>query len=401
MKKVFVSVLIFTMCITGFAACGGNNEVNPTPTAAVTEEPTITATEESIEEPTEVPTLEPTAEPTATVTIVPTETPVATPTKGLTASAEPEIEVGEYKGITLVSVSKDVLDAEISAMLESYSEMVEVSRAATEGDTVTIDFVGLKDGVAFEGGTAEGYNLILGSGSFIDGFEDGLIGAVAGEKRDLNLTFPENYGNEELAGQAVVFQVTVQAVMEERIPELTDEFIAGTYSDYATVAEFTEALHESLNTQSYYEQITEQLMASSEVKQYDEERVAAEQQILIEQYKAYAAYYGSYYGLDETTAITYLLGFESMEAFEEEKSNYARDMIKNSMVIEKIAELENFAMDDETYKSMVAEYAAKYGYEDSASFEAAYGGEETVRESLLAELVMKCVIENAVIVETQ
>ena len=101
-----------------------------------------------------------------------------------------KVTIGEYKGLALTSVSQEEVDAELDAMLQSYAELVEVDRAAKEGDTVNINFVGLLNGEPFEGGTDEseaGYDLVLGSNSFIDGFEDGLIGAVKGEKRDLNL----------------------------------------------------------------------------------------------------------------------------------------------------------------------------------------------------------------------
>lgn len=313
---------------------------------------------------------------------------------------EGKVTVGEYKGLTLTSVSQATVDEEIQSMLEYYAELQEVDRAAEDGDTVNIDYVGLKDGVAFDGGTAEGYDLVLGSGSFIDGFEDGLIGAVAGEQRDLNLTFPENYTSTDLAGQAVVFQVTVNSVMTEVVPELTDEFIAELYPKYPTVAEYTQALTDAMNRESYYEQVTELVMASSEVEKYNEDEVAEEKQALIDEYSNYAAYYGSYYGLDTETAIMYFLGFESMEAFEEEMGEYAYEVVKNSMIIKEIGKLENIELTDAFYTEKATEYATNYGYEDLASFEEAYG-EDYIRESLLAELVMDFIIENAVIVDAE
>jgi len=314
---------------------------------------------------------------------------------------EGKVTVGEYKGLTLTSVTQATVDEEIAAMLEHYAELVEVDRAAEDGDTVNIDYVGTKDGVAFEGGTAEGYDLVLGSGSFIDGFEDGLIGAVTGEVRDLNLTFPENYTNADLAGQAVVFNVTVNSVKEEVIPELTDAFVAEKFPDhYATVAEYTEALRETLNLETYYEQVTDQIMASSEVSKYNEDEVAVEKQALIEEYTSFASYYGSMYGLDTETAIQYFLGFESTEAFEEEMGNYAYDVVKNAMIIKEIAAKENIELTDEVYNAKVTEYAANYGYEDNASFIEVYG-EDMVRKSLLAELVMEFIIDNAVIADPQ
>lgn len=309
-----------------------------------------------------------------------------------------KVTVGEYKGLTLTSVSQAEVEEEIQAMLEYNSELVEVDRAAAEGDTVNIDYVGLLDGVAFEGGTAEGADLVLGSNSYIDGFEDGLIGAVAGEQRDLNLTFPEDYGKEELNGQAVVFQVTVNAVKETKIPELTDEFLAEKYPEYPTVAEYTEALRKAMNDETYYEQVTELLMASSEVEKYNEAEVLLQKQQLITEYTSYAEYYGSYYGLDTETAIMYFLGFESTEAFEEEMGNYAYEVVKNSMIIKEIAKAEGLEISKEEYETKAAEYATNYGFEDVASFEEAYG-KDIIEESILAEVVMKFIIDNAVITE--
>lgn len=314
-----------------------------------------------------------------------------------------KITIGEYKGLALTSVSQADVDAELQAMLEGLAELVEVDRAAVEGDTVNINFVGLLNGEPFEGGTDDseaGTDLELGSNSFIDGFEDGLIGVVAGEKRDLNLTFPEDYGVEELNGQAVVFQVTVNAVKETKIPELTDEFIAEKVPEYPTVAQYTEALRESMNQTTYYEQVTEQLMASSEVQKYNEAEVLVRKDMLIAEYTSYAEYYGSYYGLDTESAIMYFLGFESVDAFKEEMGKYAYDVEKNAMIIEEIAKIEGIEVSDEKYATEVAEMAEYYGYETVAEFEEA-NGKDNIVNSVLSELVMDFIIENAVITEAQ
>ncbi len=318
-------------------------------------------------------------------------------------SKEGKVTIGEYKGLALTNVSQETVDEELQTMMEGYAELVEVDRAAEDGDTVNINYTGLLNGEAFEGGTndsEEGTDLVLGSNSFIDGFEDGLIGAVAGEQRDLNLTFPENYGNEQLNGQAVVFKVTVNAVKTKLVPKLTDEFVAEKVPEYPTVAEYTEALREVLNRNSHYEQITEQLMASSEVEKYNEEEVAERKALLIAEYKSYAEYYGSYYGLDTETSIMYFLGFESMEAFENEMGSYAYEVEKNAMIIAEIAKAENIEVTDEVYQEKVAGLATYYGFEDVASFEEA-NGKDLIRDSILSELVMEFIIDNAVISDAE
>lgn len=316
---------------------------------------------------------------------------------------EGKVTVGEYKGLALTNVSQETVDKEIQAMLESYAELVEVDRAAVEGDTVNINYVGLKDGVAFEGGTMdaeEGTDLELGSGSYIEGFEEGLIGAVAGEKRDLNLTFPEDYGKEELNGQAVVFQVTVNAVKESVVPELTDAFLAEKYPDYPTVAQFTEALRDEMNMNSYYEQVTEQVMASSEVKKYNEANVLLRKQQLITERLEYAEQAAAYYGLDTAMALLYFVGYESEEALEEAMGEYAYEVEKNAMIIAEIAKLENIEVEDSYYNEQAAGMAEYYGYTDIASFEKAYG-KDTIKDAMISELVMQFIIENAVITDAQ
>ena len=149
------------------------------------------------------------------------------------------VELGQYKGIEIEAADRTVTDEEVQdavqSRLEANPDLVEVDRPAENGDTVNIDFVGLLDGVAFDGGTGENYDLELGSGSFIDGFEDGLVGAVKGQELSLELTFPDPYqNNPDLAGKDVVFDVTVNRVEEARTPELNDAFVQR-ISDFDTV----------------------------------------------------------------------------------------------------------------------------------------------------------------------
>ena len=140
----------------------------------------------------------------------------------------PEVTLGEYKGLEAEKDPTDVSDEEVEREIERLrkqnARMVSVDRAAENGDTVNIDYAGTKDGVAFEGGTAQGYNLVLGSNSFIPGFEEKLIGIKAEEERDLDLTFPEEYHSKELAGQAVVFHVKCNKVKYEELPAVDNDF---------------------------------------------------------------------------------------------------------------------------------------------------------------------------------
>ena len=141
---------------------------------------------------------------------------------------EPEVTLGEYKNLGLkkdkVKVTKEEIEHEIHHILERYAEIATKEGKVENGDIAIINFEGFKDGVAFEGGKAENYELEIGSNSFIPGFEEGIIGMSKGEEKDLNLTFPKDYASEELKGQKVVFKVKVNEIKERIIPELDKEF---------------------------------------------------------------------------------------------------------------------------------------------------------------------------------
>ena len=175
-----------------------------------------------------------------------------TPDKGgvvLTIETElyPEVTLGQYKGLEVpkheVKVEESEVDAEVGRMAERNARIETVDRAAANGDTVVIDFEGFVDDQPFQGGKAEDYSLTLGSGSFIPGFEDALVGAVAGEERDVNVTFPEDYSAKELAGKPAVFKCKVHEVKESIKPELDDEF-AKDVSEFDTL----DALKDDIRT---------------------------------------------------------------------------------------------------------------------------------------------------------
>jgi trigger factor len=163
-------------------------------------------------------------------------------------TVRPEVTLGEYKGLTAskaeVNVSDEDIDGELKPFIERATRLVSVERAAQKGDTVVIDFEGVKDGVPFEGGKAEDHTLELGSGNFVPGFEEQLEGAKVGDEKDIDITFPDDY-NAELAGQAVVFHVKVHEVKEKQAPVLDDEF-AKDVSEFETLAEFKQDLGDKL-----------------------------------------------------------------------------------------------------------------------------------------------------------
>ncbi|MBR6376530.1 MAG: trigger factor [Oscillospiraceae bacterium] len=167
-----------------------------------------------------------------------------------------EVELGQYKGLEAPKAELSVTDEEVEAELDrkanDVARIVTVERPAQEGDTVVIDYKGLKDGVPFDGGSAEGYELRLGSHSFIPGFEDQLIGAVAGDEKDLDITFPADYHAKELAGAPVVFQVKVHEVKETQVPAKDDE-LAKDVSEFDTLEELKADLRKGIETRKQEE----------------------------------------------------------------------------------------------------------------------------------------------------
>ena len=166
----------------------------------------------------------------------------------------PDVTLGEYKGVSVKKETTEVTDAQVDAKVEEEraKQATEVSvedRAVAEGDTVNLDYSGSVDGVAFAGGTAEGQTLKIGSHTFIPGFEEQMVGMNIGEEKDLNVTFPEQYHSDELAGKAAVFHVKVNAITETQLPELDDDF-AKDISEFDTLAEYKADIRAKLEAEA-------------------------------------------------------------------------------------------------------------------------------------------------------
>lgn len=190
-------------------------------------------------------------------------------------SVRPEVKLGQYKGLTAPKAEPAVTDEDIENELKPYitraTRLVSVDREAQNGDTAVIDFEGFDNGVAFEGGKGENYSLELGSGSFVPGFEEQIVGLKAGDEKELNITFPEDY-HAELAGKAVVFKVKVHEVKAKELPEVDDEF-AKDVSEFDTLADFKKDLGEKLkerretqNQRDFEAALMEQVMDNMEVE---------------------------------------------------------------------------------------------------------------------------------------
>lgn len=305
------------------------------------------------------------------------------------------VSLGEYKGLEVTAISTEVtdeeLEAQIQSMLAMYPEEVEVTdRAAQNGDVVNIDYEGKKDGVAFTGGTAQGYDLTLGSNSFIDGFEAGLVGAKVGETLDLDLTFPEVYQSEELAGQAVVFTITVNSITEEKEAVFDDAF-AQRVSDFQTADELeADTLAWMIEDKEY--QATQTMENEAFLKAIEVAEFAVNEEAVEAQYESQLSYY---------TQMTQMYGMEladfvamygmTEDDFKAELRTSAETAIKQQILAEAIAEAEGLVVED----ADLDELAVLYGT-TKEDLKATYG-DEAVEDTAIVFKVVEFLLENATI----
>lgn len=327
------------------------------------------------------------------------ETPVENPDPD--TAGETKVNLGQYIGITLEEVAASVVEEEFMEYVADYAELEEVNRAAVMGDVVNINYVGKMNGEAFEGGTddsADGFDLELGAGSFIAGFEEGLVGAAAGDVRELNLVFPENY-YEELAGQPVVFTVTINKVFEIVLPEVNDAFVARNFG-YATVEEAKAALQELRNKESFAEQAKAIILETSSVENLPADQVEAKKQEVIAEYNSYAEYWGRLYDMSAEDYLKEYMGFDSVDALETYAEEYANEAVAQSLIMNEIAVKEDLILSEELYQELAAAYAFDFGYNDVESFEAAYS-KEMVKETIQTDYILEYIFAKANIVKPE
>lgn len=321
-----------------------------------------------------------------------TEEKTATVSSAEKASVSASITIADYKGLTLTAekteVTEEMVDEQIEALLEWYPAEV-TGRAAQLGDTANIDFAGYKDGVAFDGGTAEGYDLVLGSGSFIDGFEDGVVGMNIGDERDLDLTFPENYGSEELAGQDVVFHVTLNSLSSAEETKADDELAKRVMEDEsATIEDLRADLAEQLKNEAeltYFNEagleLLNQIIENSEII-----CDTADVEEMFEQLKTTYTTYASQYGIDLETYLTYF-----MQTDEDGLREISEDMVKQEMVLNVIIENEGLTATEEQKDTL-----AQMNYFDDAAAMTDQLGEESAERLYQMGAAYYYLIDNAV-----
>ena len=313
-------------------------------------------------------------------------------------TVKPEVKIGEYKGLkaekATVRVEASEVEAELNSLREKGAREISVEDRATEKDDIAdIDFEGFVDGVAFDGGKGEHFALTLGSGQFIPGFEDQVIGHNIGDEFDVNVTFPEEY-TPELAGKAAVFKVKLHGLKVRELPELDDEFAKDVSEDADTLDDLKKSIKEEIRKRKQ-----ERADADFRTKIYDQliDLIDAEiPEVMfekrVEEDKNNFAQRVGMQGIDLETYLMYI-GMD-MDTFMADLRVQAERNVKISLALQKIAELEGLEVTDEDYEAEYTKYAEMYNIEVERI--KMMVPQETMKEDLLLEKATKFVIDNAV-----
>lgn len=379
-KKAVVAMLIMCMAVSA-AACGKSSDTEKT----TTETTDTKDSEDSEKDSTD------------------TDTKEAASSEGKRLVSVKDVSkyvtIGEYKGLELTRTSQPVTDddvqAEINYNLEDNGSEVK-DGTVENGDTVTINFTGTIDGKEFDGGSAEDYELVVGDGEMIDGFEDGIVGMKSGETKELDLTFPDDYYEESVAGKAVVFKVTLQKFT--RPAELTDEWVAEN-TEYKTVDEYRAAVKTQLEdtavqTADYeiYSDAWNEVQAASEIKDYPKEDVDAAKKSYQELNEKYVK--------DAGMEMADFLESQGMseEDYESECQQYAESKVEQNLIVQGIMDAEGLSIDDEETQKLKDDLIKEYGFASIDEMIETYG-EQEVNESLALLRVERFIVDNANVTE--
>lgn len=285
----------------------------------------------------------------------------------LKVTVKPEVELKAYKGIKAekekVTVKKSEIKEEVERALEKDAKLVTVEgKAAKKGDTATIDFEGFLDGVAFEGGKAENYDLELGSGNFIPGFEDQVIGHKAGEEFDIDVTFPEDYGSEDLAGKPVVFKIKLHKIMKKELPKYDDEFVKDV-SEFDTIADYEKSLEEEIKARK--EAAADRAFENAVMDELVNNLVAEIPAVMIDNEINNQINEFDYRLRSQGMALDMYLQYIGMDmaALRDSYKEEAEKSVKLRLALEKVTELENIEISDEDIETELKTYADSYGME--------------------------------------
>ena len=318
-----------------------------------------------------------------------------------TVAVRPEVVLGDYKGLEVAPADRTVTDEEVEAELkreqEKNSRQVTVEdRGAEMGDTVTMDYEGRIDGELFEGGSAKEFDLKLGSHSFIPGFEEGLVGVMAGETKDVEVTFPEEYHAEELKGKPAVFTCTIHKVSATELPELDDDF-AQDVSEFDTLAEYRADVRgklEERKANQARQQIRDAALAKAAAyaqMEIPEPMIDTYAENMVENYarriQAQGMSFDQYLSMFGSTA----------EEMKTQMRPQAEVQIRSELVLDKIAETENIEVSDEELDKEIADMAENYGLEADRMKEL-IGEEEkrNIRKDLASRKALDLIADAAV-----
>ena len=315
-----------------------------------------------------------------------------------TVAVYPEVKLGQYKGLEAPKAEVKVAAADVNARLKEMadrnSRLVSVERAVKKGDTADIDFEGFDNGVAFDGGKGENFDLEIGSGSFVPGFEEQLIGMKAGEEKDIDITFPENYAP-ELAGKPVVFHVKVNEVKVKEVPAVDDEF-AKDVSEFDTLKELKADIKKKMTAerteaaQRAFEDVLMAKVAEGVEAEIPHEMVELQAERMMEQFKQQLAAQGIPFD-------QYLKMTGTTEAdFRKQADGPAAEQVKMDLAVEAIIKAEGLEATDEDVENELKNMAEKYGMDLETVKK--YLRPEDVKEQVIREKAVKVVADSAVAV---
>ncbi|WP_223068235.1 trigger factor [Paenibacillus caui] len=320
-------------------------------------------------------------------------------------TVKPEVKLGEYKGVEVPAASSEVTEAELNEELERLQQRhAELSvideEAAQNGDTVVIDFDGSVDGVPFEGGKAERYSLELGSGSFIPGFEEQVVGLATGDFKDVVVTFPEAYHAKELAGKEAVFKVKVHEIKRKQLPELDDEF-AKDVSEFDTLEEYKEDLKKELESRKQKENesaresaVVEKVAENAEVD-IPRPMVLGEVQNMVRDFDNRLRTQGM--NLDMFLSFS----GQTLTELQEQMEGDAEKRVRNNLVLEQIAKEENIAVSEEDIEQELSNMAEMYkrSNDEIRNILAANGSLGSLREEVQLRKTIEFLVANSKEVE--
>ena len=315
-------------------------------------------------------------------------------------AVKPEVTLGKYLGVSVkkadISVTEEEVDAEVEKERQSNARMVTVEgRAAQDGDTVVIDYEGFVDGVAFEGGKDENHALVIGSHTFIDTFEEQLIGKNTGDDVTVNVTFPEEYHAPDLAGKAAMFQVKINEIKAEELPDLDDEF-AQDVSEFDTLAEYKESVKGKLTERKENEakrerenEIIEKIIADSQMEIPDA-MVDTQTENMVDEFANRIAQQGL--SMEQYAQFTGVTEDKLMEQMRPD----ALKRIQSGLVLEAIAKAENIEVSEDDVETEIGNMAGLYGMEIDKLKEIFVDSErENMKKDLAIQKAVELIVEKA------